>query len=117
MKGILRSRRWLLVAPAALWVAAGGDSARAQEAEESSPMRVTSDSEEYCETLWHQLRTQLRARQHSPATEQARDLAREGWRMCGEGHLRPGILRLRRALQLIRDEDRQADGPAPKEKP
>lgn len=74
-------------------------------------IRVTSDSPEYCEQLWRQVGEELHEDRDGDKDEddplladgRARRLAVEGWRMCGEGHLRPGILRLRRALLLLRD--------------
>lgn len=101
MKCAVPSRRGLLAALATLWTPVWISPARAQEEEGADPIRVTSDSPEYCETLWRQVRAELREGEHPPGSEGARELAAEGWRLCGEGHLRPGILRLRRALQLL----------------
>ena len=40
-----------------------------------------------------------------PVPEEVRTLGQEGRKMCSEGHVRPGILRLRRALQILRGEE------------
>jgi hypothetical protein len=37
--------------------------------------------------------------------DEVRMLGREGRKMCREGHIRPGILRIRRALLILRGED------------
>jgi len=70
------------------------------------PDRVTSDSPEFCARLADQVRQYVREhRQPAPVLEEVRALGQEGGRMCHEGHVRPGILRLRRALQLLRGEE------------
>jgi hypothetical protein len=79
--------------------------ARAQTAgDDIPPTRVTSDSPEFCAQLADQLRHDLRARQPAPVPDEVRMLGHEGNRMCREGHIRPGILRIRRALMLLRGD-------------
>ena len=58
------------------------------------PVRVTTDSTAYCAELVSRLAEQP----HSHA-EPARSLAEEGQRLCGKGHVRTGIAKLRRALR------------------
>lgn len=66
------------------------------------PARVTSDSPEFCAQLAAEVRDEERAR--APVPEEVRTLGQEGEKMCSEGHLRPGILRLRRALHILKEE-------------
>lgn len=66
---------------------------------EPSP-RVTTDTAEYCDSLAARVAA-------NPATtrEPSRSLAAEGVRLCGDGHVRTGVAKLRRAL-------RAAQGPS-----
>lgn len=57
------------------------------------PLRVTTDSPEYCGLLAARLSTQ------QGADQQAMALAAEGLRLCDSGHIRTGIAKLRRALR------------------
>ncbi len=70
-----------------------------------SPDRVTSDSPEFCARLSDQLRQYGHEHRPEPVPEEVRTLGQEGRKMCSEGHVRPGILRLRRALQILRGEE------------
>lgn len=58
------------------------------------PLRVTTDSSAYCESLAARLGA-------LPAgeTEPARRLGEEGKMLCASGHVRSGIAKLRRALR------------------
>lgn len=58
------------------------------------PVRVTTDSTAYCAELVGRLAEQPYGR-----AEPARSLAEEGQRLCGKGHVRTGIAKLRRALR------------------
>jgi hypothetical protein len=62
-------------------------------AAEPSP-RVTSDTPEYCNSLVVRLSGLPAAKQ-----EPSRSLAAEGERLCGNGHVRTGIAKLRRAVR------------------
>jgi hypothetical protein len=62
-------------------------------AAEPSP-RVTTDTPEYCTSLVTRL-AGLPAAQQEPS----RTLAAEGERLCGSGHVRTGIAKLRRAVR------------------
>ena len=104
----LRRRRLVAGLPAWCVVAAV---ARAEPVEpmpppvaDVPPAKVTSDSPEFCAQLADQLRQERHARDPAPVPEEVRLLSAEGKKMCHEGHLRPGILRLRRALQILRGE-------------
>ena len=78
--------------------------ADAQASAPSEPVRVITHTRQYCEEL------SVRAavlRQQAPAPlEEARLLAAEGDRLCGQGQIRPGIIRLRRAIMLLRAQAR-----------
>jgi hypothetical protein len=58
-------------------------------------LRVTTDSIAYCDHLATRLNVFPTASQ-----EPARSLAEDGMRLCGNGHVRTGIAKLRRALRV-----------------
>jgi len=62
-------------------------------ATEPSP-RVTTDTVEYCSSLMARLAGLPAAKE-----EPSRSLAAEGERLCGNGHVRTGIAKLRRAVR------------------
>jgi hypothetical protein len=62
---------------------------------------VTSDTPEYCGVLMNRITGITRTTASPPPTEAA-VLSEEGERMCVHGQTRGGILRLRRALEIIR---------------
>ena len=64
------------------------------------PPRMTSDSPEYCAHLGNEFTRALR--NHPQASPESRMLADEGSRLCARGHLRAGIMRLRKALRMAR---------------
>lgn len=68
-------------------------SAASPAAVEPAP-RTTDDTPEYCRSLAHRLATQPAAR-----LEPSRSLGEQGVKLCGEGHTRTGINKLRRALR------------------
>jgi hypothetical protein len=67
------------------------------------PLRVTTDTPEYCGHLAGRIATV----QHTqPASHPTVDtLAAEGQHMCAIGHIRGGLARLRRALILLLQAD------------
>jgi len=66
------------------------------------PVRVTTDTPEFCETLAERI---ARAEQGRPnAPHQVEELAEEGHQMCASGLIRGGLVRLRRALLMLRSE-------------
>jgi hypothetical protein len=68
----------------------------------AGPMRVTTDTPEYCETLADRVQ---RAQHIRPSAEpEAEELAEEGHSMCHAGLIRGGLVRLRRALMLLRQQ-------------
>jgi hypothetical protein len=62
---------------------------------------VTSDSPEYCGVLINRISGITRA-STAPLPTEVAALSEEGQRMCVHGQIRGGILRLRRALEIIR---------------
>ncbi len=62
---------------------------------------VTSDSPEYCGVLMDRISGITRTTSIPPPTDAAM-LSEEGERMCVHGQTRGGILRLRRALEIMR---------------
>ena len=72
-------------------------SARAQKAD---PV-VTSDTPEYCGVLKNRISLMSRA-STLPTSLEAAALSEEGERMCTQGQTRGGIMRLRRALAIMR---------------
>jgi hypothetical protein len=63
---------------------------------------VTSDTPEYCGVLMARITGITRTTALPPPTEAA-VLSEEGERMCVHGQTRGGILRLRRALEIMRN--------------
>ena len=73
----------------------GGTSPRVGYAQ-STPVTVTTDTLTYCDALSRRLPASL-----SAAVTRLRE---EGETMCATGHVRGGIMQLRRALLLARSE-------------
>lgn len=68
----------------------------------SGPVQVTTDTVEYCAFLAARI---ARAQQQRPdAPRQVEELAEEGQHMCTTGLIRGGLVRLRRALLMLRSE-------------
>ena len=63
------------------------------------PLRVTTDTAEYCNDLADRVAVEQRA--HPAAQPEVQMLAEEGQHMCGTGLIRCGLTRLRRALLLL----------------
>lgn len=61
-------------------------------------MIVTSDSSAYCHTLSDAIQA------HGALPREVRDLKLEGDGLCNAGHVRGGIVRLRRALLVLHKE-------------
>lgn len=61
---------------------------------EPSPVRVTTDTLEYCGALAQRLHALPAARE-----EPALTLGADGQRLCANGHVRTGVAKLRRALR------------------
>ncbi len=67
---------------------------------QSSALEVTSDTPEYCLRLLDRLSDRVRTAP-APAPHEVTDLSSEGQRMCDQGQIRGGIMRLRRAWLLM----------------
>jgi hypothetical protein len=65
---------------------------------------VTSDTPEYCGVLMERITGMVRGTPASPSTEVA-VLSLEGQRMCVHGQTHGGIMRLRRAIAIMRHEE------------
>ena len=61
------------------------------------PPHLTTPTADYCAHLNREV-----GRQPGPPQPSARTLAEEGARMCDRGHYRGGVVRLRRALMIMR---------------
>lgn len=75
-----------------------------------APMRVTTDTAEYCEQLSQRVHRAERPAAAAPAGKPERraeveELVAEGHEMCATGLIRGGLLRLRRAWMLLRAGD------------
>lgn len=80
----------------------GGGPVRVQGEGSSDTPRVITNTREYCEELSARA-GQLRQARRFPLAE-ADMLAAEGDRLCAQGQIRPGIMRLRRAIMLLRED-------------
>jgi hypothetical protein len=74
------------------------------QAQEQSPMTVTTDTPQYCAQLVQQI-----AQRHSSLPDVARLLS-EGRELCEQGEVRTGLRHLRRAEIIL---NHQAPPPAP----
>ena len=76
--------------------------APAPVAGQASPERITTDTPQYCLRLLDRVSEAMHSLT-APPPEDVTSLSTEGQRMCNQGQTRGGILRLRRALVLLRD--------------
>jgi len=67
---------------------------------QATPAQITTDTPQYCLQLLDEVSELVRGAVHPP--EEVSNLSTEGQRMCDQGQTRGGILRLRRALVLLR---------------
>jgi hypothetical protein len=72
---------------------------------QAPPPQVTTDTPQYCLQLLDEVSEQVRVVAHPP--EEVTNLSTEGQRMCDQGQTRGGIMRLRRALVLLRGTGQQ----------
>lgn len=68
---------------------------------------VTTDSDAYCRTLSQAIDA------HGALPREVSDLERQGEVLCEAGRIRSGIVRLRRALLVLRDEVPRHEAGAP----
>ena len=105
---------------AALLVLAGGLAGalacwgQARAGNQGDAVRVITHTRQYCEELSTRAASMRQTdgpRLLAATVEEARMLAAEGDRLCAHGQIRPGIIRLRRAIMLLRaPEPREAAG-------
>jgi hypothetical protein len=69
---------------------------------EATPAEVTTDTPQYCLQLFDQVSQMVRVRASTP--QEVTSLTTDGQRMCDQGKTRGGIMRLRRALVLLRED-------------
>jgi hypothetical protein len=81
----------------ALSLGIGGAALRAGA--QSAPVEVTTDTSDYCQRLSDQVDAKMRTM--TPPPPEIIRLSDEGTRLCEEGQVRGGILRLRRAWLMI----------------
>jgi hypothetical protein len=67
---------------------------------QSTPAQVTTDTPQYCLQLLDRVSELVRIKENPP--QEVTNLSSEGQRMCDQGQTRGGIMRLRRALVLLR---------------
>lgn len=95
-----RSGTWGFAA-ALLWVCSATSVLPCAVGAQSSPAEVTSDTPEYCVRLLDII-ARLVNGSAAPPPHEVFDLSSEGQRMCDQGQTRGGILRLRRALLIMK---------------
>ncbi len=78
--------------------------ARAQE-----PIQITTDTPAYCRQLLDRVSELVQAASTPPPGD-VTSLAAEGEKMCAEGEVRGGILRLRRAVMLLLSQSGDPSG-------
>lgn len=83
-----------------LWLTAGLAMAPRSMADQPAPLIVTTDTPQYCLHLLDEVSELMRLAPSPPP--EVSSLSTEGQRMCGEGQTRGGIMRLRRALLLLK---------------
>lgn len=69
---------------------------------QGTPAQVTTDTPQYCLHLLDEVSAQVRI-SAAPPLDAVTRLSSEGQRMCDQGQTRGGIMRLRRALVLLRE--------------
>ncbi len=77
-----------------------------QAGAQSGALQVTSDTPEYCLHLLERVSSLVAVSPLPPPPDVAR-LSSEGQRMCDHGETRGGIIRLRRAWLLMKQQDEQ----------
>jgi hypothetical protein len=88
-----------------LWFGFGLPNSLAPAADD--PPRVITDSPDYCRQL--RLMVEEVVRQTTAPPWGVEGLTEEGGRMCDQGRVRGGIVRLRRALMMLRTMPSSAD--------
>lgn len=73
---------------------------------EDAPAAITTDSQAYCVQLRDRVE-QLRLSATVPPPREVMDLSADGQRLCDNGLVRGGIMRLRRALSIMMRPDEE----------
>jgi hypothetical protein len=77
----------------------------AQPAASDAPMEVTSDTPEYCLQLADRLHSSMVRVAAAKMPREVPSLSNEGQKMCANGQTRGGIMRLRKALLLLMQDE------------
>lgn len=93
----------MLAVPAVLSAPGSPVSAQGQRVP-GAPVEVTSDTREYCLELLDRVSDLVRL-SAAPVPPDVTTLSTEGEKLCDNGQLRGGILRLRRALMMMEQGD------------
>jgi len=92
-----------LVIALGLTPALSSRTAAAQDnAGQTDPMEVTTDTPDYCHKLLDRISEVVRLAS-APVPREISDLTTDGQRMCAIGQTRGGIMRLRSALMALED--------------
>ncbi len=94
---VRRMRLWGFVVLLVLLFAGGDYSSRARA---NDPTPLTTESADYCLQLQSLVGEALQ-KINAPPPPEVRSLSDEGGRLCRQGHLRGGIIRLRHALMML----------------
>ncbi|AHJ63992.1 putative secreted protein [Granulibacter bethesdensis] len=73
-----------------------------------APQLITSDTLDYCQQLQHKLARQEAHFVLGAPPSDVMQLADQGRHLCDQGHVRGGILRLRKALLILRHAEKAA---------
>ena len=101
MHGMIAASRPFTIA-VSLFLTAAMTAALQPLSGQPSPQRVITDTPQYCLELLDRVSALLRTWPTPP--QEVTSLSSEGQRMCDQGQTRSGIMRLRRALVLLRSE-------------
>ncbi len=88
----------VFAAPALAESPPSGSAHNASAAQPSLPMQITTDSVDYCGRL------AKRVEDYQDMPDEVRTLVVEGRRMCDAGHVIGGVMRLRRAVTIMRGD-------------
>ena len=70
---------------------------------QAAPVEITTDTPEYCLQLFGRISELIRVAT-APVPHEVTDLTTEGHDMCAHGHPRGGIMRLRSALMIMKND-------------
>lgn len=93
----------LLVALGILPSVSAGPVAAQVTVVQAPPVEITTDTPEYCQQLLTRIGERIRIAT-APVPHEVTDLTTEGRDMCARGHPRGGIMRLRSALMILKND-------------